>query len=466
METAEIDRIIELGGLRSPEQSIAVHGHGPVFTNRYRVDETAAVALALTGAAAAQLWYLKTGQEQTVEIDVRSAAAVTASARFDRLGGQSLDGTPAATTNFFRCRDGGWIHLHGGLPHLHSGTLDLLGCDDDPESVAAAVATWDSFELEEELAARNMCGARTRSVQEWKDHPQGAIVTAAPAVEIIKLGDCDPIPLPPGPRPLSGIRVLEFARILAAPISGRTLAEHGADVLNVSSRKLPGLFRSEVTTGHGKRSCYLELDDSGERSIAMKLAASADVFTNGYRSGSLQRRGFDPYDLADKRPGIVYVSIACYGHEGPWVQRRGWEQLAQSTSGLALAQGLGNRPLKMPALAPGDKKIMTAPNDYITGYLAAYGAMQALAWRATVGGSWWVRVSLCQTAAWFERAGLADDPESAPGIGDPSDLLETTSTSMGRLISLAPAVRMSVTSPYWELPVAPRGSHRPEWRGA
>jgi crotonobetainyl-CoA:carnitine CoA-transferase CaiB-like acyl-CoA transferase len=464
MDESVIAGVLGAGQLEFPaDQPVSIDGHGPVFSNRYNVDEAATVAVALTGAAAAQLWRLRGGERQTVGIDVHSAAAATASFMFDRLNGQPPPRLANVTTDFYECRDGDWIHLHGGLPHLHEGTLALLGCEDDRDQVAAAVRKRDALELEEELAAASMCGAKSRTVEEWKAHPQGSVVSKAPAVEIIKLADGEPIELGAGTRPLSGVRVLEFARILAAPVCGRTLAEHGADVLHVSSEKCLDLFSTELNTTHGKRFCSLDLDDPDQLARALELARSADVFVDGYRAGSLERRGFDPHALAEANPGIVYVSINCYGHEGPWRGRRGWEQMAQSTSGLAMAQGDGSRPLKMPALRPGYTGLGTAPNDYVTGFLGAYGAMLALARRAQEGGSWWVRVSLCQTAAWFERCGLVADPESAPGLGDVTDLLTASPTRLGELTHLAPVIRLGATPAAWSWAAMAREHEEPRW---
>jgi hypothetical protein len=459
-----VQELLRFAGLKfAAGAPVQISGNGSFFTNRFNIDEAAAVALALTGSAAARIWKLRTGQDQAVSVDLRAAAAATSGTSIDRLDGRPLAREARATTDFYECRAGDWIHLQGGLPHLHAGTLAVLGCADDRASVAAAVKRWDSFELEEELAARQLCGARARSAAEWAVHPHGSIVTAAPTVEILKLGDADPVLPAAGPRPLSGYRVLEFARILAAPVCGRTLAEHGAQVLNVSAPELANLDNCEIDTGLGKRSCYLDLNDVAALSRVHTLALTSDVVVNGFRSGSLEKRGLDPYQLAEQRPGIVYVSINCYGYEGPWTGRRGWEQMAQSTSGLALGQGGGIRPLRTPAMYPGDHRQSTAPDDYVTGFLGAYGAMEALARRAEQGGSWWVRVSLCQTASWFQRCGRVERPELAPGLGDVSDLCQTTPTAFGSLRHLAPVVQMSATPPRWELPPPVRGSGHPAW---
>jgi hypothetical protein len=153
------------------------------------------------------------------------------------------------------------------------------------------------------------------------------------------------------------------------------------------------------------------------------------------------------------RPGIIYVSINCYGHVGPWRERPGWEQLAQTVTGIAATDGSPERPKLIPAAAC----------DYTTGYLAAYGTMLALAKRATEGGSWHVRASLCQTAMWLNRLGATCDPARATGLGDVTDLMTETETPFGRLAHLAPVLKMSATAPRWDLPTVPLGLHPPEW---
>ena len=91
------------------------------------------------------------------------------------------------------------------------------------------------------------------------------------------------------------------------------------------------------------------------------------------------------------RPGIIVVSIDCYGHEGPFAGRPGWEQLAQTVTGMAHEHAGDEHPALVPA----------AINDYTTGYLGALGVMCALARRTAEGGSWHVRVSLSRTAMWI-----------------------------------------------------------------
>jgi crotonobetainyl-CoA:carnitine CoA-transferase CaiB-like acyl-CoA transferase len=446
-------------GLPAPELAVDVAGADPVLPTRFRVGEAATCALIAAGAASSVLWQRRGGRPQRLAIDVRAAAASLLSFAFLRAPGISLARDAPATVALYRGRDGGWIHLHGGFPHLHEGTLALLGCADDAAAIAKAVAGWEAQALEDALAERGLCGARLRSPGEWAGHPQGRALAREWLVDLIRIGDADPTPLPgpkaseSGARPLSGVRVLDLTRVLAGPTCARTLAEHGADVLHVRSPRLPSIEPFVIDTNPGKRSCHLDLDDAADAARLRALVAEADVFSQGYRAGALARRGFGPEQLASIRPGIVAVSINCYGHRGPWAERAGWEQLAQTASGLAHEHGGVESPSIVPA----------AVLDYTTGHLAAVGVLAALARRAREGGSWHVRVSLASTAQWLFA--LPRTPEGAAPSGVDAGVVAAhrveMDTAWGRLERLGPVLRMSETPPRWSRPPVPLGHDAP-----
>ncbi|HJN16229.1 MAG TPA: CoA transferase, partial [Armatimonadota bacterium] len=249
------------------------------------------------------------------------------------------------------------------------------------------------------------------------------------------------------------VRVLDLTRVLAGPTCARTLAEHGADVLHIASPKLPTFEALEIDTGHGKRQAWADLATVGGREVLRDLVQDSDVFSQGYRAGSLDRRGFGPRDVAKLRPGIVYVSINCFGHTGPWRERPGWEQLAQTVSGIVVGQGTDGMPETVPA----------AMNDYTTGYWGAYGAMTALARRAGEGGSWHVTVSLCQTSMWYERLGRSHSKDEAAVLEDVTAFSTTSETEWGRVTHLRPVVEMSETPTGWDQPTTPLGHDAPRW---
>ncbi len=302
-----------------------------------------------------------------------------------------------------------------------------------------------------------------RTAEEWKRHPQGIAVAGLPLLEIVKIADSRPEPLPAGDRPLSGIRVVDITRVLAGPTCARTLAEHGADVMKISAAHLPNLGYQEWDTGHGKLNAQLDMRDPAQLETLRGLIRDADVFSQGYRPGSLGARGLSPEELAKLRPGLVCVSLSAFGHAGPWAARRGFDTVVQAVSGMTLRQGE-----VFPGKAPGPQFYPLSAIDYCTGYLMAFGAMVALARRASEGGSWLVRISLAQVGRWLvdlgevPAAALADVPEEF----EPAEIERwsiTSQTPSGPLRHLAPVAQLSKTPAFWARPSVPLGHHKPVW---
>ncbi len=363
-------------------------------------------------------------------------------------------------------RDGRWSYLHCNFPNHRAAALGVLGVAETREAVAAAVATWNAADLEEAIIAAKGAGGMARTRAEWANHPQAAAVAALPLLEIIRIGDSAPEGLRPGDRPLSGIRVLDLTRVLAGPTCARTLAEHGADVMKITGAHLPNLGYQEWDTGHGKLSAQLDLRVPGDVDILRGLVRQADVFSQGYRPGTLANRGLSPEELAEIRPGLVYVSLSAFGHTGPWASRRGFDTVVQTVSGMTLRQAES-----VPSKTPGPQFYPVSAIDYCTGYLMAFGAMVALARRAREGGSWLVRISLAQVGKWIvdlgevPAAALRDVPPefTAAELDRWSTVSQTPS---GPLRHLKPVVQLSETPPYWVRPSVPLGYHRPEWPAA
>src|SRR5439155_635693 len=125
----------------------------------------------------------------------------------------------------------------------------------------------------------------------------------------------------------------------AGPTCARTLAEHGAAVLKITAAHLPNLGYQEFDTGHGKLSAHLDLREPKDVETLCALVREADVFSQGYRPGTLGSRGFSPEALAKVRPGIVFVSLCAFSHVGPWASRRGFDTVVQTVSGITARQG-------------------------------------------------------------------------------------------------------------------------------
>jgi len=443
-------------GLPAPDSDqIEITGSDPVLPTLYRVGDAAAAALAACGLAAAELLELRSARRPRVKVDVVGAAASLLSFAFQRLEGGRVpqrDG-PRSVTGLYPTRDEGWFLLHGSFPDTQRKALELLGSSDDPEEVRAKLADWDAQELEDVIAERGLCGARVRSAEEWAAHEQGQTLARLPVVEVLRVGDSPPEPLPRAERPLDGIRALDLTRVLAGPTCGRTLAAHGAQVLRIGSPQLPFVAPFVMDTSHGKRSASLHLKDEADAEQLRALVREADVFTQGYRGGAMRRLGFAPEDLHALRPGLIYVSINCYGHEGPWAERPGWEQLAQTVTGIASEHGGASSPQLLPAAA----------TDYNTGYLAALGTMIALVRRAREGGSYHVRASLSQTGMWLQ--GMTRAESHGPGLDADvvKPFMTRSETPYGSLAHLGPIVELTEAPARWERPTVPLGTHEPRW---
>ena len=458
------EEIMGIRGRGMPEAGeVTITGNDPVFSARFRIGETTANILAGVGVAVTDIHEMKTGRRQNVAIDVRHAAATCQSSRLmKRLepgGAWKVVQSPfmehmRSITQPWPTKDGRWYLPHFNLPHLHDRVIGVLKCESNADAVAKAVAKWNAHDLEEAIAAARACGSIVRSNAEWLEHPHGKMLSGKPLVEVTRIGDSDPIPFPKGGRPLSGIRVLDLTRILAGPVAARTLAEHGADVLMVTAEHLPQVLEHVMDTSHGKRSCFLDFNKAEDVATIKKLVRDADVFSQGYRPGIMDKHGLDPEQLAKERPGIIYLSISAYGDGGPFSNRGGWEQIAQCATGICLDNG-DERPKLLPASAC----------DYTTGYNGAYGVLLALARRAREGGSYHVRVSLCRSGMYIYKQGHVQysKPDMGLSAAELDAIMIESNGGHGTLRHLAPVLRLSETKPYWDKPSPVLGSSRPEW---
>ena len=438
-------------------------GTDPILPTPFRIGETSAAALAAVGLAVSDLWMLRSGRRQSIAVDARQATASLRSGHYLKMDGAHVSTERNTIMGVYPAKSGRWSYLHCNFPNHRAAALSVLGVPEDREAVCKAVAQWDALELEEAIIAAKGAGGMVRTMDEWAKHPQAAAIATLPLIEIVKIGDGAPQKLPDGDRPLSGIRVLDLTRVLAGPTCARTLAEHGADVLKITGAHLPNIGYQEYDTGHGKLSAHLDLREAKDVEILKSLARETDVFSQGYRPGTLGARGFSPEALAKLRPGIVFVSLCAFGHVGPWASRRGFDTVVQTVSGITNRQGE-----LFPGAAPGPQFYPVSAIDYLTGYLMAFGAMVALARRAREGGSWLVRISLAQTGRWLVGRGQVLDAllKDIPKEFTPDELERwsiTSDTPVGRLRHLGPVLRMAETAPRWARPSVPLGYNEPVW---
>ncbi len=446
----------QLGRSRRADDRLTVTGGGdPVFVTPWRIAEAGAAALGAIGLAASDLWRLRGGKPQEVTVDRHTAAASLKSNTYVLCNGERpVSWDPL--TGHYPTRDGRHMFIHTNHPHHRDGALRIAGATEATrEALAVAVAKWDALEIEEAINKGGCVGGVTRSRDEWNAHPHGQAVARLPLIDIVQIGEAPARPLPKGERPLSDLRVFDLTRVLAGPTSGRVLAENGADVLHVTSPHLPYQAELLMDTGHGKRCAWLDLDKASDVESTKALLRDADVFTQGYRPGAIARHGFAPEQVAALKPGIVYVSVCAYGHDGPWSGRRGFDSIVQNVTGLTATQGSLAQPRNLPVQAL----------DYICGYLAALGAMVGLARRIERGGSWHVRVSLVQVAHWLAGLGTVEAAKGAKELPDSelAAILMESSGPLGRLRHLRPAFGLSETPPHYARPAEPLGASPLGW---
>lgn len=386
---------------------VELHGDmDPIYASPLPLAAGTAGVLALIGAEASAIRRAQTGIRQTASVD-RLHALLTISSMWvlkvdDALAISKFMDAIAAGQGVFRCRDGKWLYLLSGFPHIVDKTLDAFGVA--VEGLEQYIAANDSDALEDKLVQAQLPGVVIRDHATWLDHPQGRMLQDHPVVTVEKIGDAPVKPL--SDEDLHGLRVLDATRVLAGPTCGKMLAALGADVLHVGSAAVPDMVAAQIDTGAGKRRAFVDLEMPEGSQTMWDLLATADVFSQSYRANSLARRGLSVQAVAQRNPGVIYVTENAYGDFGPWREKRGFDGNVQAASGIHALHHPPGAPLAINGIA-------MAMNDYCTGYWAAYGVLNALRRRAQEGGSWHVKVSLAQTARWFMRLGATCDVQAS-----------------------------------------------------
>jgi crotonobetainyl-CoA:carnitine CoA-transferase CaiB-like acyl-CoA transferase len=463
-------------------------GRDPIVRSRFRTGACMAIPAVGAGVNAAAVWRERTGQSQDLSVDLRQAVyAVAPWVRLlveelralgmlpgDPLPAEwtwqpSLNGrplqAPLAIGNplsfaIFETRDGRRVTPTGLYPQHFVGFLRVIDAAPDTGSIAAAVRTFDSADLENRVGEAGMIMGIHRTQAEWLAHPQGQAVAATPLVEIVKVGDSDPVPWTPSPsQPLSGIRALACSHVIASSTVARNLAGYGAEVLHIARDQS---FEHEAIwqdVNIGMRSAVLNLKNAEQHRVLQGLLPRADVFIEGFRGRKMEELGFGVEDVAHAHPGSIYYSVRAYGWDGPWNKFAGFDMEALTVSGFTAIEGSGPDHPRFPPTF--------VMNDYIAGYLGTAGVIAALRRRARDGGSYHVRVNLTRCAMWFMSLGQVDEAELGnPGpesrLGPPETIRATT--PYGDYERLAPLVKLSRTPTYWRTPLLDvRGGARPTW---
>jgi crotonobetainyl-CoA:carnitine CoA-transferase CaiB-like acyl-CoA transferase len=455
-DSAAFERLLAVLGVGTRSR-LRITGIDPALDSPHRIALSGGFALLAQGAAVAALWEQRGGSPQEVSVEPREAVfAMNPFPWLRRNGrrGHHLDKMRTPCNGYWPTRDGRTFFITANYPKLRDGALRVLDCANHAPRVAEAVKRWDGEALDKAFRDEGLVGTLVRSRAEWLAHPHGKLLAGRPVVEVERIGDAAPVPLGAAARPLEGIRVADLTHVFAGPSLTRGLAEQGADVLHIGpvQPQLVDVTGITLETGIGKRSAIVDFDEGDEATLAA-LLAEADVFVQSWRPGLLEARGFSPAKVAALRPGIIYVTVSCYGLDGPWGGRAGFDPLALASSGMTDEEAKRDTHKISP---PG---IVT---DGIAGFLGAGAVAATLARRAREGGSWHVKLSLVQMADWM--LSLGSHPPGTPAVKDlGTPRLRRMETPFGTLDYVAPTIRYSETEAYFDKPPVPVGASRAEW---
>jgi formyl-CoA transferase len=192
----------------------------------------------------------------------------------------------------------------------------------------------------------------------------------------------------PGPGPLAGVRVIELGQLLAGPFTGRLLGDMGADVIKVEAPGQPdpirdwGKARYEGRSlwwpvqSRNKRCVTLNLRSERGQELLLELVKQADVLTENFRPGTLERWNLGWDRLSEVNPKLVLARISGYGQTGPYAERAGFASVAEAMGGIRYINGFPGEP---------PPRIHLSIGDSLAGMFAAQGILAALYKRDALG---------------------------------------------------------------------------------
>ena len=216
--------------------------------------------------------------------------------------------------------------------------------------------------------------------------------------------------------PLEGIRVLEFGHMVMGPSCGMVLADMGAEVIKVEPNgkgdktRYLGSFGTgfHTTFNRNKKSISIDMKSEAGKKAVLELIKSADVVTENFREGALEKQGLDYEELKKINPGLVYCSMKGFLN-GPYQNRTALDEVVQMMGGLAYMTGLPGKPMRAGA----------SVNDIMGGMFGAIGILGALIRRKETGRGAYVRAGLFENCALL----MAQHIASYEFTGTPSEPL-------------------------------------------
>jgi hypothetical protein len=318
----------------------------------------------------------------------------------DRASGSPL--VFRATAIYETANKNTWFQLHGSLDPWR--VLQLIGINKDAGAhvrstdeayalIQEQVRRYGAREIEQLMLEQGLSGSLVHSPESWLRTGMGQSLARHPLVNYAQQTHCPATPPTPLPklhdkRPLAGIKVVELVRIIAGSAAGAALASMGADVIRVNSSKLKDYTPAQPSSlMAGKTTIQLDLSEPADRAQLTQLYEQADVVLQGYRLRALERRGFGLHaalQMANKRGrGIVYMDENCYGPDGYYAERPGWQQTADAAAGSSFVMGQAF------GCPEGQGVLPSLPiSDMSTGILTALTIMCAIRDRSKYGGSY------------------------------------------------------------------------------
>jgi hypothetical protein len=463
---AHIWRALEL----PPEalDSIELTSDTECFPSSFKVDHLAQTTIALSALTAATYHSLRyTTEIPKVVVPMEHACVEFKSERLYTLNGKPPVSPWGPIGGLHKTKDG-YVRVHDNFPNHRSNALEILNLRSEAsrEDVAGKMLGWKSVELETEAFRRGAVIAALRSFEEWDAHPQSKDMSDSPIV-LRKLRHAQAyIPRTSArtnsDKCLRGIRVVEMSRVIAAPVAGKTLAAHGADVLWVTSPTLPDQPGLDRDLARGKRTVRLDIKKQSDKAKLLELLRTADVFIQSFRPGSLAAQGLSKEELTKLNPNLIMANLSAYGLDGPWSQNRGFDSLVQTCSGINVADaeryGAGEPVRVLPCQAL----------DHGAGYLLAAGIIAALHKRGTEGGSYDVHVSLAGVGKYLRSLGQYPDKtgferKDFTESEEVDRYLETRDTGFGELRAVRHSAVVEGLGVGWDIMPKPLGSDDAVW---
>ncbi|KAF5318590.1 hypothetical protein D9619_010993 [Psilocybe cf. subviscida] len=332
----------------------------------------------------------------------------------------AMDGSPfkMAATNIYKTKDGRFYHLHASMNS--APTEKALDLD---ASAATGLSYGEACQVYQEKALQytaaeienlmndeyRQAGTTCWSIEEYRASEHGKANAHVGLYEVHHIPNpkqtpswWKPVEGKTSPsRPLFGLKIVDLTRIIASPTITRELAELGASVMRITSPNVTDHTSLCADMGWGKWNAYLDLTQPQHRERLKELILDADIVVDGYRPGVMAKWGFGKDDILkmfeNSPKGIIYVHENCYGWNGPWSHRSGWQQISDANCGISLEFGraMGNDEPVTPIL----------PNsDFCTGAAGAVGVLEALITKAEKGGSYVIDVALNYYSQWLANS--------------------------------------------------------------